>query len=446
MPELRKEQIEGVALTKQGFTKHQGVVLGDKMGLGKTAQAIAVMKFAQSKNKRPVLYIVPAYLIYNWLDEFELWGVNKTDVCVIDSGKQVLIDARIYICSYNMAVADKIFKQLFKRNFSLIVCDEAHTFRTWNSIRSRRILGTRQNKKTHLLARTQKILCLTGTPIINTVMDLYNIIIRIAPKAIHNMQEMDFMCRYSAYVEHTGWSPKSHGIKNEKELKQLLAPVLIARDYKLDAKRVDTHIKLKLSGKALKDFIAQEESFLKQYNIEETDIIDAQKMSKAVASEFAILRQQVALCKLPLVLPAIIDAYDQGYRPIVYVWHREVQKMLFLMLNEKLKRRVNVVIVNGSTPAKERMIKVQHYQDGLIDIFIPTIGSLREGINLTKGQVIMLLELPYTPAEVEQVIGRLHRTGQKNTVFAKFFYFSGGVDKHIIGLLKKKSDIIEKLK
>jgi len=445
MAKLRMEQEIGVTLIKQGLTRHKGVVLADKMGLGKTAQAISIMKFAQSKNSRPVLFIVPAYLIYNWLDEFELWNV-RSDICVIDSGKQILGEAAVYICSYNMATVDKIFEQLFKKNFSLIVCDEAHTFRTWNSNRSRRILGTRKNKNTHLLARTQKILCLTGTPIINTVMDLYSIIIRIAPKAIHNMQEMDFMYRYSGYVEHTGWAPKSHGIRNEKELKKLIAPVLIARDYKPDAERIDTHIRLKLSGKDLKAFIVQEEVFLKLHNIEENDIIDVQKMSKGHASEFARLRQFVALCKLPLIIPAIIDAYEQGYRPIVYVWHREVQKKLYNMLNNKLKNTAIIVMVNGGTPAKERMGKVRDYQDGLIDVFIPTIGSLREGINLTAGQVIMLLELPYTPAEVEQVIGRLHRTGQKNTVFAKFFYFAGGIDGHIIKLLKRKSDIIEKLK
>lgn len=445
MAKMRPEQETGVVLIKQGFTRHKGVILADKMGLGKTAQAIAVMKFAQSKNKRPVLFIVPAYLIYNWLDEFELWGVAQ-NICVIDSGKQILVNAPIYICSYDMSIGDKIFEQLFKKDFSLMVCDEAHTFRTWNSIRSRKILGTRQNKNTHLLAKTQKILCLTGTPIINTVMDLYNIIIRIAPEAIHSMQEIDFMYRYSEYVEHTGWAPKSHGIKNEKELKKLIAPVLIARDYKLDAKRVDTHIRLKLSGKALKAFIAQEEAFLKLHNIEENDIIDVQKMSKGPASEFARLRQFVALCKLPLIIPAIIDAYEQGYKPIIYIWHREVQKMLYIMLNDKLKSAANVIIVNGSTPAKERMERVRDYQEGLIDIFIPTIGSLKEGINLTTGQVIILLELPYTPAEVEQVIGRVHRTGQENTVHAKFFYFAGGIDNHIIRLLKKKSDIIEKLK
>lgn len=445
MPELRDLQIEGIEFAARAMVKHKAALIADRPGYGKTAQAIEIMKRARPKpDSLPIIVITPAYLVYNWLDEFDLWNLGAS-VCVVDSTKQIIHEADVYLMSYNMAASEGIFKQLFKLNYSLMICDEAHTFRSWNSIRSSRILGTFKNKKTHLNARAMYKLFLTGTPIVNTVEDVYNLLIRVAPGIFKEISRLEFLQKFAAFVDFTPWGVKSRGVKNEKELKKLLSSVMIARQ-KLDGlpDRIDSHIRLKLTGAGLQAYLKQEQAFLNAHGINESDIINIQDMRKVDATMFAELRKAVAKYKIPLILPAIVDAIETKERPLVYCWHREIQDLLYSELKKKCPES-RIAIVNGSVPTKKRFALVKKYQAGEIDILLSTIGALKEGVNLTEGKILFFVELPYTPAEVEQVAARIHRSGQKDITYIKFFYFAAGIDNHIVKLLKGKSDIIKKV-
>jgi len=443
-PELREPQIEGINFALNAFTTHKMAMIADRPGYGKTAQAIAVINHALKENAGPALVIAPAYLVYNWLDEFALWE-NERSICVVDSMKQLIHEADIYIMSYNMASSAGIFKQLFKMTFSLMVCDEAHTFRSWNSTRSRLILGTFKNTKTHLNARAKNKLFLTGTPIVNSVEDIYNLLIRVAPKIFKDTPRLEFLQRYAAFVDFTPWGVKSRGVKNEVELKAHLSGVMIARQTLAGLPdRIDSHIRLKLSGAKLKEYIRQETAFLKAHGINESDIINIQDMRKVDASQFAALRKAVATYKIPLIIPAIVDALETGEKPLVYCWHLEIQALLYTEIMKKCPG-ARIAVVNGGVGTKKRFQIVQQYQAGEIDVLLSTIGALKEGVNLTAGKMLFFAELPYTPAEIDQVAARIHRSGQKSVVYIKFFYFAAGIDGHIIQLLKSKSDIIKKI-
>jgi len=441
-PTLRADQQKGVEFLQGVFEKHKGALCADIMGLGKTAQAIRLIKMRASFDM-PVCIAAPAYLVYNWLDELELWGC-KSEVCVIDSKKQVLHDADIYIGSYNMLASDDIHKQLLKKTFSLLCCDEAHTFRTWNSIRSRRLLGTFQNKKSNLLYRSKNALLLTGTPIVNSVEDIYNIVVRIAPQVLKKYDRMAFLAAFAGFLQYSPYGVKPVGVKNEKQLHKLLSSVMLRRSEIPGIKEViPARIPLQLKGSKLKKFMKEENDFLQRYSIEVEDILKGQDSNTPAACEFAALRTQTALHKIPLLLPAIIDAYECGLRPVVYCWHKAVQEALFTELDRRCKG-ANIAIVNGAQRPKCRASIVKKYQAGEIDILLPTIGALKEGVNLTEGRLVIFVELPYTPAEVDQVIARFNRTGQKGLVVAKMFYFKDGIDAYIMRLLDRKRDVIQK--
>ena len=455
MPELREDQKAGVKWILKGLSKHKGVILADRCGLGKTGQAIAVMQKA-FKLKKPALIICPAYLVYNWLDELKLWEI-KNPVCVIDSSKQILQPADIYLVSYNQVSLDQrtkkgksrpgmIFQQLFKIEFSLIICDEGHYLKTWNSKRARRILGTNQATFTNLKNRTQKILLLTGTPIVNRVGELYNMLIRIAPDALNNMSEYEFLQRYAGHLEHTQWGLKQHGVKNEKELQHLCKGVMLSRK-KIDGitDEIRKHIRLKIKGAELKKFVKEEEAFLQKYNITASEIEELQKHHTNNTDHIATIRQRVALQKIPIFVQAVVDMFEKGEeRLVLYSYHREVQRALNAELQKKLPGK-RLAVINGSTAKKERFQMVKDFQAGSIDILSATIGALREGINLTSGQIVLFIELDWTPANIEQCIARLNRTGQKNQVFAYFYYFDGGIDKYLIKVLKEKEKVIKKI-
>ena len=152
MPELFPVQIAAVEKIRAAFAanKHKGFILADGMGIGKTAPAITLIK-GYASAERPALVLCPAFLLYNWIDELELWGVPSSDVCVCDSRDQILEKKKIYLAPYSRIALEtyttpktgeekkrpnNITRQLLALSFSLVVCDEAHTLKTWNSQRS----------------------------------------------------------------------------------------------------------------------------------------------------------------------------------------------------------------------------------------------------------------------------------------------------------------------
>lgn len=433
--ELLPEQQEGVKFILDTLSKHQGCYLADRMGYGKTAQAIEILK--QALRKGPVLIISPSYICYNWLVELETWGV-KNSICRVESIKQDLNNSSdIYLVSYNMAVSKDIFKQLFKMEFSLIICDEAHYLKTWNSNRSKLILGTYKNKKTNLLKRTNKILCLSGTPILNRVEELYNVIVRIAPKAIKKTKD-EFIIYFSKYVQFTPWGIKARGVKNEQELKELIKPVFLGRQKIRGLKgRVDKKIILEVKGKELQDYIKEENEFLEEHEIYNPE--DIVKITKLEAATISDIRQKVALIKIPKLMQALPDIIEYNKKPIIYVYHRMVQNELVKQVKKKYPTK-NVQVINGNVSMDKRMKIIKDY-----DIIIATIGALREGINLVESNVVLFLELDWTPSNLEQCIARLWRKGQEDIVKVYYFLFNGGIDKYMMKMLNDKSDIINKI-
>jgi superfamily II DNA or RNA helicase len=404
-----------------------------------TAQAIKVLK-NRLKEQYPILIICPAYLIYNWLDELEMWGVNQT-ICVIDSGKQILHDAKIYITSYDLSVSDGIRKQLLKKWFQLLLCDEIHALKAWNSKRARRILGNGLTKRSFIAYRSKNILGLTGTPILNSIDELYNLVFRLAPATLNHMSKDQFMIEFSEKIYSTPWGMKYEGLKNEERLKQMIAPVVLARtEIKGLPERVTHYIRLKIKGPELKKYIEEENKFLEKYNIKENDILNIQKIGKLDATTLADIRHKATLYKLPHLLKLIKDLRENKTPVIVYVYYRETLKIL----KENLKIKKSE-FVDGSVTIKKRHEIVKKFQAGKIDLLCATIGSLREGVNLTASSYVIIAEMDYTPGKNEQAIGRLHRKGQKNIVSVYYMFFESGIDKHVVNLVRKKSNLISKI-
>jgi SNF2 family DNA or RNA helicase len=438
MPTLLKKQIDGINYIKKAFVTYKGFLLADRMGLGKTAQAIDLLKTAI--RKKPALIIVPAYLVYNWLDELAMWGVKK-EVCVIDSGKQIIHDASIYIGSYTLLTKDTIRKQMLKREFSLLICDEAHYLKGWNTIRSRYILGTRKNTKSHYMNRSKRVLLLTGTPVLNRIDELYNLIWKIAPKTLPYSRE-EFIYNFAAHIDYTPWGLKHHGLKNEKRLLEHIKPIFLSRQVIEGlGDRIDTTIPI---VKMDKELCRKEEAFLKEHNVQSGE--ELQKVKQIDIAKIAETRQAVGLFKMPFLLSGIEDTLCKQDGPIIiYVYYRETGRILKETLIKRYPEK-NVVYVNGAVSIKKRAGIVNTYQKGEIDILVASIGALREGVNLTAGQVVMFLELDWTPANIEQAIARLHRKGQDGTVYVYFFICKWGIDYRINTLLKNKKRIISKIK
>ena len=442
MPSLDTDQLYAVKWILKSLTKHKGVILADRMGKGKTAPAIQVLVEALKMN-RPGLVICPAFLLYNWQIELEKWGVNET-ICIIESTKQVLTDAKIYLVSYDTATKYKlIFNQLFKKQFSLIICDESHYLKSWNSIRSKLILGTKKNKNTHLRNRTHRMTLLTGTPILNNVEELFNVVTRISTVLSAYSRE-EFIFRFAAHIEVTPWGLKHRGVKNESELRRLLSEVMLSRQN-IDGltDRSDEYIRFKLSGKVLLDYIKQEEIFLREHSVNIDDIEQLQKLNKFEAAKLAEIRQAIGVLKVPLYMEALANVLDRGETILIFCYYRKTQEILQAEIEKRFKQKM--IIINGDVEKKKRFDIVQDFQAGKIKILLATIGALREGVNLTACHNVDFVEFDWTPQALEQCVARCHRRGQENAVSVRYFAFDGGIDKYMIKVLENKKNMISRI-
>jgi SNF2 family DNA or RNA helicase len=290
------------------------------------------------------------------------------------------------------------------------------------------------------MARSTNVLCLTGTPVLNRIDELYHVVVRIAPDAVKRYTKESFIRTFAARVWQTPWGMKHDGIKNEKALKKLLETVMLSRQHIEGLPdRTDKHIPIELKGSALKKFIAEEEKFLREHGITADDITNSQKLSQADMTAISAIRQQAALHKIPLLLSALEDIQDKHGSIIIYCYHHAVLDALAKTLPNAF------AVITGKTPMKERMEIIRQFQAGEIPCILATIGALREGVNLTAGSAILFLEFDWTPAMMEQCIARIWRKGQDKNIAVYYFYFRGGIDAYIMRTLKNKRDVIKKI-
>ena len=461
MPELLPVQTEAVDRITSAFNakKHKGFILADACGIGKTAVAIELLKTLDGVK----LVICPAYLIYNWCDELRMWGLSDNDFCVIDSRNQILEDKKIYVVAYSRMSYETfekssgveakrpngIVRQLLNKKFSLVVCDESHLLKSWNSQRSRLILGTLQNKNNHILNRTENILLLSGTPFLNRIEEVYCTVIRIAPDVLDYMTKYAFYQVYAGWIENTGFQIVAHGVKNEDDLKRRLAPIMLRRT-KIEGlkKRTEETIRLDPRSPALKKLFAEEEKFLRAHGVTPDNVEAITKLTKQDISEISDTRVKLAISKIPSVLEMYEDIREEQDEPrpvAIYCYHRATLAALKDAIKRKFPK-ARAAFIDGGTPAKDRHDIVKNkFQTKQIDILCATIGALREGANLTEGRDVLFLELDFVPSNLAQAIGRFHRRGQEGTVNVRFLVYDEGIEKRIMTILKEKKTTIDKI-
>lgn len=156
------------------FALQPEVALFWRMGTGKTTEAIALLRAQYQKAScvRPTLIISPVATLENWKEEFQrnspekvfsevaiAYGEKKKRLSVIESGYQIIITNPESLDMKEVAVA------LGSQNYHSIVVDEVHRFKDPRSKRLKALLG--------LTGRAKQKIIMTGTPILNSYLDLW---------------------------------------------------------------------------------------------------------------------------------------------------------------------------------------------------------------------------------------------------------------------------------
>ena len=408
-------------------------LLADEMGLGKTVQTLAYL--SKEKNAFPALVIAPLVTLTNWQREIEKFLKKKSrngkiidregpSSVMIRNGKLNDIgEYDFYIINYELL--HKRLPDLLKLNIRAVICDEVQHLRS---------------KTTQKYAAVKKLAAkegvkfrvgLSGTPIYNRGSEIWPIVDILKPGLLGSFKEF---CEYFCYVNEKG---KAIVLENKRQsLREQLTKHVMLRRKKSDVLK---ELKDKVRHP---EVIAADEKFYKaeldkiwkkleeEQKYAQTAFDKSASYHRAIESE----RQAAGLAKLPRVTNFVDDIMDIDESIVVFCHHRVIHDLL----HQHLAKYNPASIIGGQTDVK-RDNEITRFQKGETKLMIAGLRAGNVGINLNNASYVIFAELDWSPAIHRQAEDRLHRIGQKNTVFAYYLVGNGTLDEHVADILVDKS-------
>ena len=433
------EQFRGKLLNfqKEGLDfllKSSGnALLADEMGLGKTVQTLSYV--ATEKQTFPLLVIAPLVTLHNWNREIEKFLKKKSrngrindslspSVTLIRTGKsKELPKTDIYVINYELLF--KRFDDLSKVGIKTIVCDEVH------NLRSKTTQKYKSVKKLAALHSVKYRIGLSGTPIYNRGSEIWPIIDILKPGLLGSFKEF---CEYFCYVNEKG---KAIVLENKRtSLRNELQKHVMLRRKKSDVlKELKDKVRYKEVIASDTDYYLDEldkiwKKLEEEQKVAETEFSKSASYHRAIQSE----RQIAGVAKLPHVINFVKNIMEIEESVVVFCHHKVIHKLL----HESLQEFSPVSIIGGQSDAT-RQDQIDKFQKGESKLMIAGIRAGNVGINLTRAKYVIFAELDWSPAIHRQAEDRLHRIGQKNTVFAYYLIGKGTLDDHVANILVDKS-------
>jgi len=406
-------------------------ILADDMGLGKSTSAVIASLESGAKK---ILIVCPASLKINWKREIE----NYTDRRVfIVEGRKWGSTFDYYIINYDIiknyhttenSEDSEDYKLLVNEKFDLAIVDEAHYISNTTANRTRLL--------NDVLDTIPKVWLLTGTPMTSRPINYFNLLkIVDSPLTLNWQSYVKRYCKGFRFKvgNRKVWS--TSGASNLDELRERTKNVVLRR-LKTDIldlpEKIVTPIFLELNSKMydeeLDDFIR----ISKDKAEDETLTITLNRLMK--------VRQLISYEKIPYTCELIDKCVEQGKKVIVLTNFT----MTLDMLHEKYKK--NSVVLDGRMNKERKQDSVDKFQnDDKIKVFIGNIKAAGVGITLTAGEVVIMNDLSFVPADHSQGEDRAYRYGQKNSVLVYYPVFENTIEKTIYNILQKKKNIIDQV-
>jgi len=415
-------QNKGVAFVEANKGR---ALIADEMGLGKTIQALAWLQLHEEK--RPVIIVVPASLKLNWEREALAWLPNpRTELL---SGTLPWIPTGdILIINYD--ILHKWLYILKNIKPQVLITDECHYYKN---------NGANRTKAIKMLGKgIPHVIALSGTPIVNRPIEVYNAIHLINPDLFPNF--WNYTHRYcNAVYNGFGWD--FNGASNTEELHQRLVDTVMIRRLKKDVlpdlpKKVRSFIPMELTN--TNDYREAENNFI-EFLRKRKGSEAAERASNAQALvEIEILKQLAVKGKMGQAIEWIRNFIDIDSKLVVFAVHRNVIDILMETFCDV------AVKVDGSVTQSNRQRAVDSFQNNdEIRLFIGNIQAAGVGITLTASSNVAFLELPWTPGAVTQAEDRCHRIGQQDSVNIHYLLAAGTIEERIARLLDQKRKVLD---
>ncbi|MDQ0351929.1 SNF2 family DNA or RNA helicase [Alkalibacillus filiformis] len=431
--DMREYQKVGFQWLKSLSRYQFGGILADDMGLGKTLQAIAFLQSEKEENAtvQPAIIVAPASLVYNWQAEFEKFAPTMNIKVVhgsVGERETVLKHVDQYdviITSYPLIRQD--IEHYQSMQFSTLILDEAQAIK--NSL-------TKQAKAVRAI-RARKRFALSGTPIENSLDELWSIFDVILP----------------------GFFPAKKEFRNlsEEQISRMSRPFILRR-IKEDVltelpDKIETVQHSELTTKQKQLYLG----YLEKIQGAAANALSTEGFQKNRMKILAGLTRLRQLCCHPLLfiedydgesgklnqlLEMVETARESGKRILIF---SQFSSMLKIIHNKLFESNQDAFYLDGQTPSKDRVEMVERFNEGEKDIFLISLKAGGTGLNLTGADTVILYDLWWNPAVEEQAAGRAHRMGQQNVVQVFRLITRGTIEEKIHSLQQRKRELIENI-
>ncbi len=428
---LRDYQKEGLTWLSFLAEFENGGILADDMGLGKTIQVLAFLIGRQKKTKLPSLVVAPKSLAFNWMDEAAKFAPGLKVVRYSGADRVKLLkdmaEADLIITTYGTVRTD--IEKLEEFEFDVAIIDEAQAIKNAHSQSAQAVKRLRAHHR----------LALTGTPIENSINDLLSILEFTNPGLLHRSKEKDV-------------SKDTQAV-----LSRMLKPFMLRRTKEKVLKELPDKSEQVLYC----EMSANERQFYNairdKYRASLAEKVASEGLGKSKMHVLeALLRLRQAAChgglidpkrkfepsaKLQQLLNHIQEVIAEGHKVLVFSQFTSLLALVKTLLEDE---KIAYEYLDGQTD--DRKAPVERFQnDPKVPVFLISLKAGGTGLNLTAADYVFILDPWWNPAVEAQAIGRAHRMGQSQKVFAYRMIAKGTVEEKILELQQTKKDLAESL-
>lgn len=472
--ELKEYQMDGLNWMVSLFNNRLSGILADEMGLGKTIQTIALVSHLYETRKMmgPFLVVVPLSTLSNWALEFQKWSPVLYSKLVLYKGmpqarkriwqtqlhsgrSQKSAEERGYsvvLTTFDYVIKDRANLQRIK--WAYIIVDEGHRMKNHNCK-----LSTTLSQH----YESQFRLILTGTPLQNSLPELWSLLNFLLPTLFHSVE--NFEKWFNKPFANTGEEVKM----NEEEsllvirrLHKVLRPFLLRRlKTQVEAQlpeKIERIIKVDMSAwqrklyeqakgglvafrgadgsiatkGVLNSLIQLRKVCDHPYLFSPRDSIEYDDMLWRAAGKFELLDR--ILPKLKLF----------GHRVLMFSQFTSALDILELYLKY---RDYTFLRLDGHTKAESRGDLLQQFNapDSPYFLFILSTRAGGLGLNLQTADTVILFDSDWNPQADLQAQDRAHRIGQKNDVLVLRLVTQNSVEEKILQAANYKLDLDSKI-
>lgn len=440
-------------LTDQTIRPHQVVgarflaerpfaILADEAGAGKTLALIHAADLVKAKR---VGVFCPAAVRPHWARQFAQWQTVRRAIHLIDGAPtQPLADNAVTIMSHATLVKPQAYQLLSQTGADAFIIDEGGEFRAFDAARVRHLYNPAPSRNPveppGLWARAPYTWHATGTPVTNSAGDLYPLwagpLARTTPKGF--VDWYDF-CNHFTDLKPNGLNGlKPTGVRHVEELRQLLRPHLLRREFDLGLALTIEAAPQPVTPAELTEAIAT----LEGWTVEQVQALIASGQEPPQDSAISRVRRALGRALVPHAARFLHDLLQRGAGPIVaFFHHQDVKQALYRALSPRWR----ISWIDGTVTRKQLEAAELWYQAGHIDLLLVQTQAGGMGLTLVRGNIVVVVELPWTAAALWQAIKRVHRFGQTQPCWAAILTCDFWLMNVLLSVLSQKKTMSQTL-